>query len=79
MKNKKIGSVLLALAGLSLVLTGCGGAPTTTTSTSDDTVVQTTRLKVTTVKINSTESVVCVHEVSDRAISCDWDNKITSP
>ena len=79
MKNKKIGSVLLALAGLALVLTGCGGPATAPTPASGDTIVQTTRLKVTTVKITSTESVVCVHEESDRAISCDWDNKITSP
>lgn len=68
-------NALLALAGLSLVLTGCGGSNTAVTN--PDGTEQDAYLSVSVVKINESESVVCVR--GNKSISCDWDNKIESP
>lgn len=71
-------NALLALAGLSLALTGCGGGSNTTVTNPDGTALEST-LRVTIIQVNSTEKVACVTANSSQAISCDWDNKITSP
>lgn len=76
MKNKKIGSALLALAGMSLVLTGCGGGTNTAVTNPDGSEQETSKI-VSVIQINATEKVVCVDTYY--ALSCDWDNKITSP
>lgn len=69
----KTGRVLLALAGLSLVLTGCGGSNTAVAN--PDGSSRNTEMNVVVVSLNTSEKVVCVSKTN--AISCDWDNKIT--